>query len=207
MTDKEPKYGLSVTGLVHPDHIVTKGGARIGDRLILTKPLGVGVITTALKNNRADPDHVNAAVASMSRLSAGAARLAVEVGVHAMTDITGYGLLGHGHEMAHLSGVGFNLHYDTLRFLPGSEEYARQDIFAGGMWRNAEYFSQWLRFAADLPEFRRYLLYDPQTSGGLLLAVEAERVDVLLNRLIDNGDEASVIGVVVEGNGNITVET
>lgn len=206
VTDKEPKYGLAVTGQVHPERILTKGGAKPGDMLILTKALGTGVITTALKNQKADMSHVDTAVASMMRLNRDAARIAQEIGVHAVTDITGYGLLGHGHEMAHLGEIGFQIKLKSLKWLSGAEIYAEQDIFPGGMRRNEAYFQQWVTFTPTIPEMYRNLLYDPQTSGGLLIAVDATKAEGLLQRLIESGDDrASVIGSVIEGNGEITV--
>ena len=205
VTDKEPKYGLSVIGTVHPDKIITKRGAQPGDRLILTKALGSGVITTALKNEKAEDAHVETAIASMSRLNKAAAELAVAAGVHAMTDITGYGLLGHGHEMAHLSDVDFRLDYDAFHWLPGARHYAQGEFFAGGLWRNVEYFGQWVRFSGAFEEFEQNLLYDPQTSGGLLLAVGPDSAKDLLRDLIDRGDDAAIVGTVTAGNGSILV--
>lgn len=208
VTDKEPKYGLAVTGSVHPDRIITKAGARPGDQLILTKALGTGVITTALKNQRAEAAHVDAAVASMNRLNRDAARAAKAFGVHAMTDITGYGLLGHGHEMAHLSMVDFELDFSALRWLPGAEQYALQDIFPGGKGRNREYFEQWVRFAQGISEHYQDLLFDPQTSGGLLIAVAETQAQSLLDALIDAGDrDSALIGQVSAGKGNILIRT
>jgi selenide,water dikinase len=205
VTDKEPKYGLAVTGTVQPDRLLTKGGAKPGDVLILTKPLGVGVITTALKREVADASHVAAAVATMSRLNRNASRAAQKIGVHAMTDITGYGLLGHGHEMAHLSGVDFRLRFDSLGWLPGAKEYAARDIFAGGMGRNRSYFEQWVTFDEKITISEQGLLFDPQTSGGLLIAVEAQKADELLLELIAGGDDARIIGETLIGEGHIRV--
>jgi selenide,water dikinase len=205
VTDREPKYGLAVSGLVHPDKVIRKMGAQPGDQLILTKALGTGVITTALKNNQADAQHVAAAVASMSRLNWAASEAAQRVGVHAMTDVTGYSLLGHAHEMAHLSGVDFHLNLSALNWLPGAKLYAEQDIFPGGMGRNADYFNQWVDFSSAIAESDRQLLFDPQTSGGLLIAVSADRAQQLHNMLIATGDSASVIGGIRAGNGKIHV--
>lgn len=205
VTDKEPKYGLAVTGLVHPDAVTKKGGAQPGDRLILTKPLGVGVVTTALKRDLTSPAEVEAAVTSMKRLNRDASRLARDAGAHAMTDITGYGLLGHGHEMAHLSMVDFEIDLNAIEWLPGAQHYARADVFPGGMWRNAEYFGQWTTFAPDVAEPDRHLLYDPETSGGLLIAVAADRAETLLAALRAAGDRAQLIGTVVAGAGHIHV--
>jgi selenide, water dikinase len=204
VTDKEPKYGLAVTGLVHPKRILTKGEVRHGDKLILTKPLGTGVITTALKNGKANEQHVAAAVASMSRLNRSAAQLAQKATVHAATDITGYGLLGHAHEMAHLSHVDLYLSYGAFHWLPGAEAYAVQDSFPGGMGRNREYFSAWV-FAENLNETQQGLLFDPQTSGGLLLAVASERAEDLCSALIAAGEDAVIIGVAHHGTGNLIV--
>ncbi len=138
---------------------------------MLTKALGTGTITTALKNGQASDADVDAAVASMLRLNRDAARAARAYRVHAMTDVTGYSLLGHAHEMAHLSGVRVDINYAALRWLPGALGYGEQEIFPGGMWRNHEFYSKWVRFEAELKEFQQYLLYDPQTSGGLLIAL------------------------------------
>jgi selenide,water dikinase len=205
ITDPEPKYGLAVTGLVHPERMLTKGGAQPGDVLVLTKRLGTGVITTALKNNRAQAEHVEAAVTSMSRLNRQASRVARQIGVHAMTDITGYSLLGHAHEMAHLGGADFRIRWDSLQWLPGAQQYADQNIFPGGMGRNRSYFEQWVDFEADIPDHLRKLLFDPQTSGGLLMAVAPEQVDELLRELAAGGDEAASIGEVQPGDGRIRV--
>jgi selenide, water dikinase len=205
VTDKEPKYGLAVTGLVHPKHILAKGGIRAGDKLILTKALGTGVITTALKNSKADSKYVDAAVVSMSRLNRTASRLAQKANAHAATDITGYGLLGHAHEMAHLSGVDLHLSYKTFQWLPGAQEYGANDIFPGGMGRNRDYFKQWVEFEASLSDTQQSLLFDPQTSGGLLIAVNSETAESLCSDLIAAGESAVIIGESVAGSGKITV--
>ncbi len=200
--DKEPKYGLAVTGVVHPDKIIRKGGAQPGDVLILTKRLGTGIITTFLKNQRAKPAHVDAAVASMLHLNRTAAQAAVAAGAHAMTDITGFGLLGHAHEMAHLSLVDFEVDFDALEWLPGALGYAKTGIFPGGMGRNQDYFGEWVD-TGTLSDMDLGLLYDPQTSGGLLVAVVEDRASKLLNDLQSNGDVALQIGRVQPGSGRI----
>ena len=205
ISDAEPKYGLSVTGEVNPGEIIQKSGARPGDQLILSKALGAGVITTALKRGIATPEQVDIAVQSMSRLSQGAAELAQTHQVSAMTDITGFGLIGHGLEMARLGGVDFELEYGRIQWLPGAEDFARQGVFPGGMDRNLEYFSQWVDHSSPLPEFMRGLLYDPQTSGGLLMAVASERASDLLSALKSAGEAAYILGRVVAGSGRIRV--
>jgi selenide,water dikinase len=196
ITDKEPKYGLSVTGIVHPQELLTKSGARPGDALVLTKPLGAGVITTANKNGQADPDHLRAAVASMSRLNRNAARAARSARAHALTDITGYSLLGHAHEMAHLSGVRLLIDYAALPWLPGARGYAEAWQFPGGATRNADYYRRWVTVQTALTEWEQPLLYDPQTSGGLLMAVAPEHVDAALSELWAAGETGWVIGAV-----------
>lgn len=202
VTDKEPKYGLAVTGLVHPERIYRKSGAQPGDALVLTKPLGTGVVTTALKNSRASDSDVQAAVASMMTLNRAASRAAHHVHVHAMTDVTGYSLLGHAHEMAHLSGVSLTIDYRALSWLPGAQVYGEQDIFPGGMGRNRNYYSQWVRFEAALREFEQNLLFDPETSGGLLIALPADEAHAYCAQV--NG--ASIIGSVQEGStGEVVV--
>lgn len=205
IVDREPKFGLAVTGVVHPKRILTKGGALPGDKLILTKPLGAGVVTTASKQDRAQPEHTAAAVASMSRLNRHASRLAQQFGVHAMTDVTGYSLLGHAHEMAHLSGMDFTIFFRSLQWLPGAELYGEQGIFPGGMGRNRNYFSQWTVFDDNVSMTQQELLFDPETSGGLLMAVEAAQANALCDALLDAGDAACIIGEVELGSGMINV--
>lgn len=183
VTDDEPKYGLAVTGVVHPAHIMPKGGAQPGDGLVLTKPLGSGCITTALKNKRADPAHVTSAMHIMAALNRGAAAAGQAVGAHAMTDITGYGLLGHSYEMARLSGTVFRIDTAALPWMPGARHYAELGSFPGGQGRNRAYYQQWVHVADDVDAPTRDLLYDPQTSGGLLIAVPAARVPELLREL------------------------
>ncbi len=205
VTDKEPKYGLAVTGLVDPARIITKGGALPGDRLILTKPLGVGVVTTAHKRGIASETEVSAAIASMSHLNANASRLAKLYDVHAMTDITGYGFLGHAHEMAHLGSVSFSVRFSAFDWLPGALSYGEAGVFPGGQGRNRAYYETWVRFDDTVREFERNLLYDPQTSGGLLIAVAADKADALCETLRAGGDAAVIVGDVIEGQGGIVV--
>lgn len=205
VTDREPKYGLAVTGLIHPARIRTKGGARVGDQLILTKPLGIGTITTALKRGVADPAHVEAAVASMLRLNRTASQLASAYHVHAMTDITGYGLIGHAHELAHHSHVRLALDYAALRWVDGAQVYGQQEIFAGGLGRNREYYEAWVTVEADLASYQADLLYDPQTSGGLLIALPSADAPRLLDQLLASGEAAALIGSVLPGDGEIII--
>lgn len=212
VTDKEPKYGLAVTGEVHPDRVLRKEGAKVGDVLILTKPLGIGAITTAIKQGKSQPKHVEQAIQGMAHLNRTASEIAQHYNegdskpVHAMTDITGYSLLGHGHEMAHLSNVDFLIEFDRLKWYDGALEYAQSDIFPGGMHRNRDYFQHWTSIGENLAQWQEYLLYDPQTSGGLLIAVAADIAENLLADLVASGENASIVGMVVTGNGIIQVK-
>lgn len=198
---KEPVYGLAVMGLVHPERIFTKGGARPGDVLVLTKPLGVGLITTALKGDAADPAHVAAAVTSMKRLNHQAARLFQETNVHACTDVTGFSLLGHAWEMARQSKVRLRFHFDLLPFLNGARDYAELNLFPGGACRNRDAYIGHIDFAPSLSEERQMLLFTPETSGGLLAAIPPDRVDALLARFAAGGVPCWVVGEAVEGEG------
>jgi selenide,water dikinase len=181
VTDDEPKYGLAVTGMVHPQRVLTKAAARAGDVAFLTKPLGTGVITTALKKEQAAVEHVDAAVEWMLRLNRAAARLLTRFPqVRASTDVTGYGLLGHGYEMAAASGVCLEIEADAVPFMDGALEYAAADLLPGGADRNQAYLEEpdasgepRVTVASSVPAHRAALLFDPQTSGGLLLAVPA----------------------------------
>jgi selenide,water dikinase len=199
--DEEPKYGLSVMGLVHPERVLTKACARPGDVLVLTKPLGVGIITTAAKGDVADPAHVAAAVESMKQLNHTAARLIQQVGVHACTDVTGFALLGHACEMAEKSGVQLRFYADKLPFLEGALAYAEEFLFPAGTCRNEACYEQWVDFAPSISEEMQMLLFTPETSGGLLVAVSPEKVESLTTHFADEGQAAWVVGEVGEGAG------
>lgn len=199
--DKEPKYGLCVTSFVHPGRILTKGGARPGDLLVLTKPLGSGVITTALKREQADPAHVEQAVTVMSQLNRAASRCACQAGAHAATDITGFGLLGHALEMANQSHCRFCFTWSNLPFMAGAFEYAAQWIFAGGAETNHRAYQSEVSFDPGLGDWQRMLLFDPQTSGGLLIALDARAVDSFMACLEARGASAWIVGEVAEGHG------
>ncbi len=174
VTDKEPKYGLAVTGMVHPEHILTKGGAHPGDLLVLGKPLGSGLITTAHKRELAQENHLQAAIASMAHINRDASAALVRAGaaVHAATDITGFGLLGHAWEMATQSKVGMRFEYAALPLLPGALHYAELGCIPGGAHRNEDYLMPHVRISEQLSIVERAILWDPQTSGGLFAAIE-----------------------------------
>ncbi len=197
--DKEPKYGLVVLGFVQIDRMMSKAGARPGDRLFLSKPLGFGTITTAIKQQKAAPQHAAEVIAWMTRLNRDASRLAVEFGVRGATDVTGFSLLGHAWEMAQASGVGLRFHYDRLPLLSGAREYARQWIYPGGSYDNRLYFSPHTDFDPSIPEEEQMLLFDAQTSGGLLLAVPVERAAAMLQAARERDIPLWEIGEVTEG--------
>lgn len=199
--DKEPKYGLVVLGFVHPERIISKGGARPGDVLVLTKPLGFGTVTTALKRGLAEPADVAEAVYWMSRLNRDAGRLAVGAGVRGGTDVTGFSLLGHGSELAEASGAGLRIYASRVPILDSARRYAAQWIFPGGTADNRLYFSARVQFAAEIDEAQQMLLFDAQTSGGLLLAVPPERLSVLQARAAELGQPLWTIGEVTAGSG------
>ncbi len=204
--DTELKCGLAVTGLVHPDRIVTNAGARPGDVLVLTKPLGIGVITTAVKAGIADSQTVTAANRVMCELNRTAAEVMCEVGVNAATDVTGFGLLGHAWELAGASRVDLEIESERIPFVAGAEELARREFFPGGSIRNYEFMQSRAEFGVDVPETKRLLLCDAQTSGGLLLSVPADRADYLVSRLHSAGiDTAVAIGRVEAGTGRVRV--
>ncbi len=195
VTDPEPKYGLAVTGLVDPARIVTNAGARPGDRLVLTKPIGVGIVTTALKQGVADARAVEAAVESMARLNRRAAKLMVEYEAHACTDITGYGLLGHALEMATASGVALRIAHRRVPHFSAALELRALGVAPGGLAANRRAFNGKVWFGDAVPDAWRDLLFDPQTSGGLLVALPEAGAGRLAERLAAEGfGDAAVIG-------------
>ena len=199
--DQEPKYGLVALGLVAIDHLMTKAGARAGDVLMLTKPLGFGVTTTALKRSQADAQDVAAAVEWMKRLNAAASRLGLETGVRGATDVTGFSLLGHGLEVAAASGVRLRIHLPAVPFLRGARRYAAMGAFPGGSADNRRFFGGRVTFGAGVDELDQMLLFDAQTSGGLLLSVPPAAARQALDRARADRIPAWIIGQVEAGEG------
>ncbi len=198
--DPEPKYGMAVTGIVDPNRVVTNAGAQPGDLLVLTKPLGSGIITTAAKFDECPPEVLEEAIRVMATLNAGAAQAMQEVGVHSATDITGFGLVGHLHQMARASGVAMHLHARHIPLMPEVERLAEQGNTTRGGSLNRQYLGEALSFASDVPLALQHALVDPQTSGGLVIAVPPERCSALLDALNRHQSPcAVVIGEVVEG--------
>jgi len=201
LDDKEPKYGLAVVGVVHPDKLVTKAGARPGDALVLTKPLGVGLITTAFKGDAAEPAHMAGAVESMLALNRRAAELMQRVGVDATTDVTGFSLLGHSSEMAGQSGVRFRFRLQNIPLLEGAQRYAQEWLFPAGTKCNRDYFGCEVGFAAGISEEQQMLLFTPETSGGLLIALPGESLKALTDLFAAQGQPFWIVGEVEEGRG------
>jgi selenide,water dikinase len=199
--DKEPKYGLIVIGFVHPEGVISKNGARPGSHLLLSKPIGFGTITTALKRGSADPEDVAEATGWMKRLNRIASELAIEFGVRGGTDITGFSLLGHGSEMANASKVGLRLFFDKIPLTRGAKKYAEQWIFPGGSMDNQHYYGKHVHFDPSIDETSQMLLFDAQTSGGLLLAVPEDKVQPTLKKAAQMDQMLWDVGVVVEGAG------
>jgi len=196
IADDEVKFGYAVTGTIDPARILTNAAALPGDSLILTKRIGTGVITTALKRGLARQDHVEGAVASMLALNRTACEVMLEYPVHGCTDITGFGLLGHAREMAQGSGVTIDIDHIEVEFLPGAVEYSRRGAIPGGLQNNRQFVSCAVRFAAPIPEEVENLLYDPQTSGGLLISVAPEGAGALAGALEAAGVTARLVGKV-----------
>lgn len=199
--DAEPKYGMVVLGIVPIEKTITKGGARPGDALVLSKPIGFGVTTTALRSDLADPTDVSEAVGWMKRLNKTASQLAVQIGVRSGTDITGYSLLGHAQEIAAASRVGLRFWYDRIPMTRGAVRYAKEWIFPGGASDNRQYFGKHISFDEGIEEFEQMLLFDPQTSGGLLFAVPRENLPGMMEEAAKAGQPLWEIGEVFEGEG------
>ena len=200
--DDEPKYGLSVTGTVRPDRIWTKAGAQPGDVLFLTKPLGTGLITTALKNGVAKDVHVAEAIRWMTTLNRAAQEAVTDLQIHACSDITGFSLAGHSSEIATKSWVGIELEVSTLPVIDGALDYARAGQVSGGLMRNRAHFEgARVQIADSMPDELRLLCFDPQTSGGLLLAVDPAAVEAVAARFESREVPYWRVGHVTDGAG------
>ena len=197
VADDEIKFGYAVVGLIDPSKVRTNAAAKPGDDLVLTKKLGTGVISTALKRGVASDEHVQAMVESMTRLNNTAGEAIGRYDVHAATDITGFGLLGHAREMARSSDVGLEIDHARLKFLPGALEYAQQKTFPGGQKNNRDFAEGAVQTEPSIPEEIEGLLYDPQTSGGLLISVAPSDTAALVEELHVANVPAVKIGSVV----------
>jgi len=210
--DDEIKFGYSVTGHVHPDRVLANSGAQPGDALIFTKALGTGVISTAIKRNKAEQSWIDAAVASMTTLNKKAAEVVTGAGaypddfrVHAMTDVTGFGLIGHAREMALGSGVSLRFYSGAVPVLPGALDCVRAGFVPGGLKANREFAECLVEYVDGVPEEIRTILFDPQTAGGLLISVHPQDVQRVLDELLAAEVPAVKIGEVLEGTPRILV--
>ena len=206
--DQELKYGVSVTGVIHPAKVVLNTGAKAGDKLLLTKPLGTGIINTALKGGMADEGAVSKAIKCMVALNRKASEVMMAIGVNACTDVTGFGLLGHACEMIEASDVGMVIYSSSVPLLPETEGYAQMGLIPGGTIRNRDFRLPMIERAAEISDEMLLILFDAQTSGGLLISVPGREADTLLQRMHEEGiEEAAIIGeVVAEPKGKIVVK-
>lgn len=196
--DDEPKYGLSVSGFVDPNRVWTNSNAKPGDYLVLTKPLGVGIINTAIKGGLADKEAYEEAVKTMATLNKYAKEALDGIEVNSVTDITGFGFLGHALEMAEGSSVTIAIDYKNIPVINKTLEYARMGLVPAGAYSNRKYVGDKVKFVTDVPEEIKDVLYDPQTSGGLLVSLPKENIDLLLERLKNTPTEYAVVGEVME---------
>jgi selenide,water dikinase len=204
--DAEVKFGLAVIGTVHPDRVVTNSGARPGDQLVLTKPLGIGCLTTALKQGAAEPEHIEAGHRIMARLNRHAAEAMLRAGVHAATDVTGYGLLGHAYEMAEGAGLSIHIRARDVPVLEEARPYVDVRFSCGGSKRNEAYSDGRVQIGDGVTEQQRMILHDVQTSGGLLLATPPEACESLVADLQRGGDvHTAAIGEILSGGPPIVV--
>ena len=205
--DPELKYGISVTGTIHPAKVVHNNGAKPGDKLILTKPLGTGIISTAIKRGTASKEAIASIVKSMTTLNRTASEVMLAVGVNACKDITGFGLLGHASEMIEGTDVGMVIDSAAVPIFAEAKEYAESGMIAGGLHRNRDYRKNMVDIDGSVPQYLQDILFDPQTSGGLLIAVPKAKASRLLKKLHSEGViEAAVIGeMVAEPRGRIQV--
>lgn len=196
--DNEPKYGLSVTGIVHPKKVLANNTARIGDYLILTKPLGLGVLNTAIKAGIASKEQYDTAVKTMVTLNKYAIEALDGINISSCTDVTGFGFLGHAHEMAKGSGVSLEIYSDKIPIIEGAKELAGNGIIPAGMYSNKDYIEDDVEIEGDIEEAIEDLLYDPQTSGGLLIAIHEDDIEKALEKLSTATDtQFAVVGKVI----------
>jgi len=200
--DTEVKFGYSVTGTIHPAEVWSNDGARPGDVLLLTKPLGTGVIATAIRSGKAKSEWIDSAIAVMSQLNRNAASALKMLprAIHSATDITGFGFLGHAWEMATASNVSLRFDHSKFDLLEGTLECVRDGYLAGGLKKNRDFIGDCIRFGPNVPDEIQHILFDPQTSGGLLIAVDPKHADAAHNLLIEKGCSCMFVGDIIEKN-------
>jgi selenide, water dikinase len=196
--DSEMKYGLAVTGVVRPDKLITNSGTRVGDSLVLTKPLGTGVMSTALKNRLTDDKEMKAAIHSMTTLNKTAAELMIELCAHACTDITGFGLIGHASHLIQEGEIGIEFDFNSIPFFTGVFTLSKKEIYPGGLGRNRDFYSSHVEFKGRIPPYKRNLLFDPQTSGGLLIALPPQKAELIVKKLQKSKINATIIGKIIK---------
>jgi selenide,water dikinase len=206
--DAELKYGLSVTGTVHPERLATNAGAKTGDKLILTKPLGTGIISTALKAGKVGKETAAKMTKYMATLNKKASELMQEVGVHACTDITGFGFIGHICQLAQNSHVGIKINSSSVPVFAEVEEFAKAGLCPGGLHRNRDFYGKMVEFSRQIPDYIQDILFDPQTSGGLLIVLAPKTAELLVNKLHKAGiQDAVIVGEAIsKPKGKILVE-
>lgn len=198
--DAEIKFGLSVTGAVHPQKVITNGGAKVGDRLILTKPLGTGILNTALRAEMLEASAIETLTTQMATLNKAASEVMVSVGANACTDVTGFGLIGHLCEMALASNVSVELETGQVPIMDGAEKLARMGLIPAGMYDNLDFREGMVEQKGELPTWKLDAFYDPQTSGGLIIAAPPEKAEEMLAKIKDSGVKlAAIIGTIVDG--------
>ncbi len=197
--DKEPKFGMAVTGLIHPNKIRANASAKAGDKLILTKPIGIGIMTTSIKNGQLTEEEIERVTCIMSTLNKTAAEIMDHYDVHACTDVTGFGLLGHALEMAKGSKLGITIIKEDVPILPRVRQLAEQGFIPGGTKNNFAHVKENIIFPEQMDQIDQFILCDAVTSGGLLISVEKAQAEDLLQNLLDAGVEASIIGEVTDG--------
>lgn len=197
--DAELKYGLSVTGTVDPKHLVTNSGAKVGDKIVLTKPLGTGIISTALKAGKVNRKTLAKVTKCMASLNKEASELMQEGKAHACTDITGFGLLGHACQLAQHSQVGIKVHLDSVPLFAEVKGFAKKGFCPGGLYRNRDFYSEMVDFSNQVPDYMKDILFDAQTSGGLLISLAPEAAELLLHKLQKAGmKNPAIIGEVID---------
>jgi selenide, water dikinase len=198
VVDPEMKYGLSVTGVVHPDRLITNSGTRLGDNLVLTKPLGTGVMSTALKGRQITEETMGPVTRSMTTLNKIAAEAMIELGAHACTDITGFGLIGHASHLVQEGCLGIEIDFEKLPVFPEVTDLLKKEIFPGGLGRNREYYAPSVIFKNQIAQYQRDILFDPQTSGGLLISLPPDASKILVDKLQRAGiTDAAIIGRII----------
>jgi selenide,water dikinase len=208
ISDREPKFGMAVTAIIHPNQVITNAGAKEGDWLVLTKPLGLGIITTAMKRGKASVEAEREAIQVMTTLNKDGAEVMTRVGVHSCTDITGFGFLGHLWEMTRASRVGAKIYAGSVPVLEEAKSLVAQGICPGGTRKNLEFLAQAVEFAAEITSETKLILADAQTSGGLLISVRPDKGRHLISELIAAGVPAHVVGEIFKddtGTGKISV--